>query len=171
MAKMNAADWDGLSVRRLRLAMGSVGVLLLTACGSTAPVELSQQPATHDVAICQYPSGVATSLDHSSSGCSAGPTDKICQVSDGATIDADGGVTGGTESCQPLCSGTQYELSCRSAEIVARSQRQMRRSAVRSFPGPLRRTRCFTVARARSESIARCSRALGECRLDAKRRS
>jgi hypothetical protein len=136
MAKMNAADWDGLSVRRLRLAMGSVGVLLLTACGSTAPVERSQQPATHDVAICKYPSGVATSLDHSSSGCSAGPTDKICQVSDGATIDADGGVTGGTESCQPLCSGTQYELSCRSAEIVGPIPAPDEALGCQIIPGP-----------------------------------
>jgi hypothetical protein len=92
-------------------------LVLVSACASTAPEvsELNQKAASSEAAMCQYPTGVATNLDTSSSGCSAGPSGQICQVSDGATVNADGSVTGGTKRCTALCAGSQYELTCRSA--------------------------------------------------------
>jgi hypothetical protein len=36
----------------------------------------------------------------------------LCVVSNGSTINVDGGVSGGSESCASLCSLSQYELDC-----------------------------------------------------------
>jgi hypothetical protein len=44
--------------------------------------------------------------------CVAQPTASLCEVSNGATVNADGSVTGGTERCEPLCGPSQYELVC-----------------------------------------------------------
>jgi|CZKU01.1.fsa_nt_gi hypothetical protein len=68
---------------------------------------------------CAYPANVETDRDASSEGCFARPPASICQVSNGATILADGGVENGTETCQSLCSAGQYELTCRSAGIAS----------------------------------------------------
>jgi hypothetical protein len=92
-------------------------LLLLSACASTAPEvsELNQKAAGAEAGICQYPAGVATNLDAETSGCNAGPAGQSCALSNGATVNADGSVTGGTKSCTSLCAASQYELSCRSA--------------------------------------------------------
>src|SRR5664279_3618267 len=59
---------------------------------------------------------VVVNSNPSGSGCFASPPAQICQVSNGATINlADGGVTGGTESCSSLCGPSQYEMTCRGA--------------------------------------------------------
>jgi hypothetical protein len=62
---------------------------------------------------CHYPAGVETEPDASDSfGCFAVPPGRLCEVSNGATVLPDGGVTDGTESCHSLCSGSDYRMTC-----------------------------------------------------------
>ena len=82
-------------------------VMIVVGCGGGN--KTSQDPA------CHYPASADTDGDGSMSGCHAGPPGQICGVSNGATINGeDGGVSGGTESCQGICSAGQYELTCMS---------------------------------------------------------
>jgi uncharacterized protein YceK len=67
---------------------------------------------------CHYPANVEAASDAAGAGCLASPPHSICQVSNGATIEADGSVSGGTESCQPLCPASNYELTCTGAPIM-----------------------------------------------------
>jgi len=71
---------------------------------------------------CKYLANVETAGDASASGCFAGPSGQICQVSNGASVTVleDGGssISGGTESCASLCPSAQYELTCRSYGIA-----------------------------------------------------
>jgi hypothetical protein len=84
-------------------------VIVTVSCGGSG--KTAQDP------VCRYPANADTD-DGSMAACRAGPPGQICEVSNGATINgADGGVTGGTESCQGLCSAGQYELTCMSSGI------------------------------------------------------
>jgi hypothetical protein len=67
---------------------------------------------------CAYPANAKTDGDASGNGCFAGPPASSCQVSNGATVLADGGVENGTETCQSLCAAGQYELTCRSSGLA-----------------------------------------------------
>jgi hypothetical protein len=78
-----------------------------------------QQLVATDGGSCNVPAGVRVSLP-SGSGCFAGTPAQICQVSNGATVNvADGAVSGGTETCKPLCGASQYELTCVAAALTA----------------------------------------------------
>src|ERR1700678_465554 len=96
-------------------------VLFTAACSAaTSPgTSSSQQVDATDGGACRYPASVAVETDASPSGCFAGPPGQICQVSNGATVNAaTGQVTGGTESCHSMCGASQYELTCRSAGVM-----------------------------------------------------
>jgi hypothetical protein len=106
-------------------------MVVLVGCGGGA----GQQNGGTDAA-CQYPANADTD-DGSTSGCHAGPPAQDCQVSSGATINgADGGVTGGTESCKPLCSSAQYELTCMSAGISGPIPDPASSLSCQIIPGP-----------------------------------
>ena len=94
---------------------------LIAACsGATAPGASSSnhQFVGVDGATCRYPASVVVNANPSGSGCFASPPKQICQVSNGATIDIDGGVTGRTESCNSLCGASQYEMTCMGAALM-----------------------------------------------------
>jgi hypothetical protein len=69
-------------------------------------------------AICRYPAGVEAAGDAANHGCFAAPSGQSCQVSNGATVLADGAVLGGTEDCSAMCPGAHYEVTCRSASLM-----------------------------------------------------
>jgi hypothetical protein len=91
-------------------------VLLAGACSGTGALGTSSQKqlGATDGETCKYPAGVDVNSSPSGSGCFAGPAGQSCEVSNGATVNADGAVSGGTESCKPLCGASQYELTCMS---------------------------------------------------------
>jgi hypothetical protein len=95
----------------------AVAWLFLVGCsGSNAAGGAT--PSQSQPVVCAYPDSVQTDAGDSADGCFAGPPGKICQVSNGATVLPDGGVSGGSETCTPLCAGSQYELSCRSQQLT-----------------------------------------------------
>jgi hypothetical protein len=65
-----------------------------------------------DGGSCAYPAGVVAETDAANSGCFAHVPGQICEVSNGATVLPDGGVSGGTESCHSLCGASEYEMTC-----------------------------------------------------------
>src|SRR5580698_3930617 len=96
--------------------IGAMLFALIVVVGCGAGNKTAQDP------VCHYPANADTDGDGSMSGCHAGAPGQICEVSNGATINgADGGVTGGTESCQGQCGAAQYELTCTSASILGGS--------------------------------------------------
>ncbi|HEY1534933.1 MAG TPA: hypothetical protein VGF76_12990 [Polyangiaceae bacterium] len=86
--------------------------LLLGCSGRNASTTAALQPQS-GAAECTYPAGVQTDAGALDT-CSAGPPGQICEVSNGATIDADGAVESGTKTCTPQCDSGQYELVCQS---------------------------------------------------------
>jgi hypothetical protein len=100
-----AAPLEALGKR----TFGLVALALAVALAAAAPVA-----GCSDVGgTCHYPVGVETEPDGSAGfGCFAAPPGRLCAVSNGATVLADGGVKGGTESCQSICSGSDYQLTC-----------------------------------------------------------
>jgi hypothetical protein len=107
-----------------RLGMRSFAALALVVAGcsdmtsSGSSSSQSQEGGAQDGGTCHHPSSVDTDSDASRSGCFAMPPGQICQVSSGATVLPDGGVSGGTQSCKSLCGTSQYEVACRSTDIV-----------------------------------------------------
>jgi hypothetical protein len=105
-----------------------LAILALTAVGcsssspsagpSTGASSTTGQGAVDSTETCHYPANVEAASDAAGAGCLASPPHSICQVSNGATIEADGSVTGGTESCQPICPASNYELTCTGAQIL-----------------------------------------------------
>jgi hypothetical protein len=97
--------------------------VLATACSGVAnsgSTSSNQGLAAQDGGTCHYPAGVDVNSSPSGPGCFGGPARQICQVSNGATINAeDGGVSGGTESCKSLCGASQYEMTCSAAAVNA----------------------------------------------------
>jgi hypothetical protein len=95
--------------------LAALAVLTVACSGAVSPGSSSSK---EEGGTCHYPPSVADS-DASSSGCFARPPGQICQVSNGASVNLDeGGVTGGTETCQSLCGASQYEMTCRSVGVV-----------------------------------------------------
>jgi len=90
-------------------------VPLLAACSSSSGGDASHSGVDQSTTqgACAYPAGSQTDDSGTAVGCFAGPSGKLCQVSNGATVEADGSVSGGTESCTLTCPGSQYEMSCR----------------------------------------------------------
>jgi hypothetical protein len=74
-----------------------------------------------DGGSCVYPAGANTFIDASSSGCRPSPTGQLCGVSSDSTVMPDGSVSGGTETCSPLCAPGSYQLTCTSGPVVADS--------------------------------------------------
>jgi hypothetical protein len=90
-----------------------------TGSSSGAP-STADQGAVASAETCHYPANVEAASDAAASaGCLASPPHSICEVSNGAIIAADGSVTGGTESCRPLCPASTYELTCTGAQIMS----------------------------------------------------
>ena len=101
-----------------------ISVLLANACSGTGAhgtySATEQQLVAIDGGSCTYPSGVEINSSPSGSGCFAHPPGQICQVSNGATVNAaDGAVSGGTETCKSLCGASEYELTCNGAAVNA----------------------------------------------------
>src|SRR5580692_1727797 len=91
----------------------AVLVCVASAACSSAPSQGTSSSSQSDQATaCSYPPLADTYSDASSSGCKPEAPGKTCQVSNGATVLADGGVVNGTETCTSLCGDSQYELSC-----------------------------------------------------------
>lgn len=85
---------------------GNTGTLS-SASGQQASV------ATQDGGSCQYPTGVVVNASPTSPGCYGHPPAQDCQVSNGATVNAqDGAVTSGTETCSSLCPPSYFEMTC-----------------------------------------------------------
>jgi hypothetical protein len=62
---------------------------------------------------CHLPAPVEVRTDPPVPGCFARSPAALCAVRNGATVNAaDGGVSGGTESCASLCKASQYEMVC-----------------------------------------------------------
>jgi hypothetical protein len=98
--------------------------LCVSACsGATTSTSSSsnQQADGVEGGACNYPASVEVNADPTGSGCFAKTPGQICQVSNGATILLDGGVSGGTESCQSMCGASQYEMTCRNVSGPADS--------------------------------------------------
>jgi hypothetical protein len=89
---------------RIALPIAMFLLSFMTACGGPS-------------VACHYPSNVDVNANPSGPGCFAGPARQICQVTNGATVLPDGGVSGGTESCRSLCGASQYEMTCTSATL------------------------------------------------------
>ncbi len=109
-----------------------VGFAVMTAaCGVASSLELDDSGTTADDGgltlpadasvtslvldgggVCLYPTAADTSADASAAGCSASSPGNICQVSNGATVEADGAVLGGTSTCSPICAAGHYQLTC-----------------------------------------------------------
>jgi hypothetical protein len=93
--------------------LGATFFVVIVAVGCGGGNKTAQDP------VCHYPANADTDGDGSMSGCHAGPPGQICQVSNGATINGeDGGVSGGTESCQGQCGAGQYELTSTSVSVL-----------------------------------------------------
>jgi len=96
-------------------------VVTLLAVGACAGASSSNSSSTSSqqsgAEACTYPANADTS-DDAGAGCTAATPGKICQVSNGASILADGGVSGGTETCTSSCGASDYELTCKSASLV-----------------------------------------------------
>jgi hypothetical protein len=58
----------------------------------------------------------STYSDASNSGCQSSTPVQLCDVSAGATILPDGGVSGGTVSCQSGCLSSEYSVTCLSSD-------------------------------------------------------
>jgi hypothetical protein len=98
-------------------ARGLFLLLVLVACsGKSAGGSGSTERLGTDLS-CNAPPGVEFIADASASGpgCIAHPPGQICQVSNGATVLPDGGVSGGTETCSSVCAGSDYEMTCEGA--------------------------------------------------------
>ena len=97
-------------------------VLLLAGCAgkgsTTATSSTTQQGANQQTASCAYPIGIETDASATDT-CVASPPGQVCEVSSGATVDADGGVENGTKSCTSQCDSGQYQLTCSSSALTA----------------------------------------------------
>ncbi|HEX8789891.1 MAG TPA: hypothetical protein VF765_02995 [Polyangiaceae bacterium] len=97
------------SVAWLALALLTAACSAATSSGGSAS---SQQAGSNGGGSCRYPGNVQVSSDPSGPGCFAHAPGQICQVSNGATVLPDGGVSGGTESCTSICGASQFEMTC-----------------------------------------------------------
>jgi hypothetical protein len=102
----------------LALALGGCSSSSPSTAPSTGASSTTDQGTVESSETCHYPANVEAASDAASVGCLASPPHAICQVSNGAMIGADGSVTGGTESCQPICPASNYELTCIGAQIM-----------------------------------------------------
>jgi hypothetical protein len=109
-----------LQLSPMRLAC-SVVLLTVSCSASSTPSSSSTPPHVDstqlvdagDGGACHYPASVDVNASPSTPGCFGHPAGEICQVSNGANVNADdGGVTDGTESCQSLCGASGYEMTC-----------------------------------------------------------
>lgn len=96
------ATVDAPSLLDVDAAVADVGQTDAAACSA---------PPT-DGGSCRYPGNVQVCSDPAGPGCFAHAPGQICLVSNGATILPDGGVSGGTESCNSICGASQYEMTC-----------------------------------------------------------
>ncbi|HEX7452136.1 MAG TPA: hypothetical protein VF294_07620 [Polyangiaceae bacterium] len=101
---------------------GYIAVLLLLAgcagkSSTTTTSSTTQQGANQPTGSCAYAIGIETDASATDT-CVASPPGQICEVSNGATVDADGGVENGTKTCTPQCDSGQYQLTCRSSRLT-----------------------------------------------------
>jgi hypothetical protein len=106
----------GASVVRAKMLSAAVLLAVAAGCsgGGSSPSSSSstQQADVQGTGTCHYPATVDVNSSPSGAGCFARPPAQICEVSNGATVNVDGGVSGGTESCSSLCGPSQYEMTC-----------------------------------------------------------
>ena len=105
----------GASVVRAKMLSAAVLLAVAAGCsggGSSPSSSSTQQADVPGTGTCHYPATVDVNSSPSGPGCFARPPAQICEVSNGATVNVDGGVSGGTESCSSLCGPSQYEMTC-----------------------------------------------------------
>jgi hypothetical protein len=102
--------------------MRTMGLILLLivagGCAGRSETAVQQDSAgdeskAADVASCNYSSALDVAENGDlTPGCHVTADAKVCEVSNGATVSQDGGVSNGTESCKPLCAQGQYPVEC-----------------------------------------------------------
>ena len=115
---MAAAGTSHAILDRMHVRSLLVCIPLLAACSSSSAGDASHSGVDESTvqgaqAACTYPAGTQADDGGAAIGCFAGPSGKLCEVSNGATVEPDGSVSGGTESCTLVCPGSQYEMNCR----------------------------------------------------------
>lgn len=107
--------------------MRTMGLILVVFVGggcagrSTDPVQddSASDGSNAETVSCNYSSALDVAPDGDlTPGCHVTPDAKVCEVTNGATVSQDGGVSNGTESCKPLCAGGQYPVACAGENIV-----------------------------------------------------
>jgi hypothetical protein len=101
-------------------ALGAFAALALVVagCSSSSSPSTSSTSAQTSAGACTYPANAKPGTSASGVGCFAAPPGQSCQVSNGATVLADGGVENGTETCTSQCAGSEYELTCNSGSVM-----------------------------------------------------
>lgn len=98
-------------------------VLVLAACGGQGR---SSSDAGHGLgdqgAVCNWPASADTYDSATDAGCSPSRAFNICEVPNGSTVHADGGVTlpdggSGTMDCSDACTSREFALSCYSGGL------------------------------------------------------
>jgi hypothetical protein len=92
-------------------------VLVVAGCSSSSP-STSSTSAQTSAGACTYPANAKPGTSESGMGCFAAPPGQSCQVSNGATVELDGAVENGTETCTSQCGASEYELTCNSGGIM-----------------------------------------------------
>jgi hypothetical protein len=112
---------------------GSVSVDKTEQSGQTTQsAETGGQAGAADAEACAYPAGVEAAnlaADAGSfpvTGCTAGPPTQLCEV-DGATT-----------TCQPICPGSDYELTCATSSRLGDANSQ-------PIPSPDPRLNCDAI--------------------------
>ena len=88
----------------------------LAACGGSSS-EVGTKQSTQVSSECAWPAAADTYDTTNKSGCTPSARFDICEVPNGSTVEADGGVIladggVGVAACTNACSATQYALSC-----------------------------------------------------------
>ncbi|MGO9828545.1 MAG: hypothetical protein ACLPJH_00275 [Myxococcaceae bacterium] len=94
------------------LGVGAAG--LFVSCSGSS--DGTANPESDLIAACNWPAAADTS-DADGGGCTPRSQFNVCEVSNGATVLADGGVLDGTETCKDECSPAEYALACVTADI------------------------------------------------------
>jgi hypothetical protein len=101
--------------------LGALAALALVVAGcssSSSSPSTSSTAAQTGAGTCTYPAAAKAGTPASGMGCFAAPSGQSCQVSNGATVLADGGVENGTETCTSQCAASEYELTCNSGSVM-----------------------------------------------------
>jgi hypothetical protein len=88
----------------------SIFAILGSACSSSQHDNIGT--TSTKVMECSIPSAASAFDSASNSGCRPTPAVQSCEVSNGATILADGSVENGTKKCTTICPPEKFLLDC-----------------------------------------------------------